>query len=116
MPLVAGARVARIWGVFKPLQSVAASGDDGRAQWTNYLAVFAHWIIAPLGVAGLVLLHRRRVPVFPLTAQFVLVTVAAVLVWGAVRFRVPADVVLIIGAGIAIDRMYASVRTRELTS
>ena len=28
---------------------------------------------------------------------------AAVLVWGAVRFRVPADVVLVMGAGIGID-------------
>jgi asparagine N-glycosylation enzyme membrane subunit Stt3 len=40
-----------------------------------------------------------------LVAQLVLVTVAAVLVWGAVRFRVPADVVLVIGAGIALDRI-----------
>ncbi len=116
LPLVVSARVARIWGVFNPVQTITASGDDGRARWTSYVAMISYWLLAPIGIGGLVVLHRRKVPVLPLVAQLVLVTLAAVLVWGAVRFRVPADVVLVIGAGIAVDRMYASVRTRELTS
>ena len=62
------------------------SGDDGRAQWTGYVAMIGFWLLAPVGLGGLVVLHRRKVPVLPLVAQLVLVTVAAVLVWGAVVF------------------------------
>jgi 4-amino-4-deoxy-L-arabinose transferase-like glycosyltransferase len=112
LPLVVSARVARIWGVFNPVQTITASGDDGRAHWTGYLAMIGFWLLAPIGLGGLVVLHRRNVPVLPLVAQLVLVTVAAVLVWGAVRFRVPADVVLVIGAGVALDRIREVYRAR----
>ena len=103
MPLVATVRVARIWGAFRPIQTVSFSADDGRARWTNYVSVISYWLIAPLGLAGLVVLYRRKTPVLPLLAQLLLVTVTAVLVWGAVRFRVPAEIVLVVGAGVTLD-------------
>ena len=61
-------------GVFNPAETITASGDDGRAQRTSYVAMISFWLLAPVGLGGLVVLHRRKVPVLPLVAQFVLVT------------------------------------------
>ena len=57
---------------------------------------------AGLAVAGGVVLSRRRVRLLPLTAQLVGVTVTAALVWGAVRFRAPAEVVIVAPDGVAV--------------
>jgi Dolichyl-phosphate-mannose-protein mannosyltransferase len=116
LPLVATVRVARIWGVFRPLQTLTAGSDDGRARWTNWLAMFSYWMLAPFGLVGLVLLWRQNVPVLPLIAQLALVTVSALLVWGAVRFRVPAEIVLVVGAGVTLDSLLRHRRARDLAS
>jgi hypothetical protein len=62
-------------------------------------------VLLPLGVAGVVVLWRRRVPISPLVGPAVAVTVTAAMVYGLTRYRVPADVGLCIGAGVAIDAL-----------
>ena len=49
------------------------------------------------------MLRRRRVPITPLVAQFVIVAVTAAAIYGLVRFRVPAEVSLVVLAAVAVD-------------
>jgi predicted metalloprotease len=54
-------------------------------------------------VVGGVRLRRRQVPITPLVAQFVIVTVTAAAIYGITRFRVPAEVSLVVLAAVAFD-------------
>jgi hypothetical protein len=54
-------------------------------------------------VVGAVMLRRRRVPITPLVSQFVIVVVTAAAIYGLVRFRIPAEVSLVVLAAVAID-------------
>jgi 4-amino-4-deoxy-L-arabinose transferase-like glycosyltransferase len=103
LPLVAAARVARMAGVFRPMQTAEQSADDGRPRWAVYATVISFWLLAPLGIAGIVILMRRRAPVLPLLAQVALVLLSAIFVWGAIRFRVPAEVAFAVCSGVALD-------------
>jgi hypothetical protein len=66
----------------------------------------------PLSIGGLVVLRKRRVPIFPFIAIAVSVTVTVALSFGITRYRAPFDVVMPVLAAVAID---AFVRWRRHT-
>jgi hypothetical protein len=104
VPLVMAVRIGRVWDVYGPLQNGKAV-EDGRPRWSTRVALFAYAALVPLALVGAVVLRRRRVSLLPLLAQVALVTVTAALVWGAIRFRAPAEVVLVVLGGVALDRI-----------
>jgi hypothetical protein len=55
LPKVVAARVGRMWGVFRPLQTVDL---DGRGVNADRVGLVASYILIPLGIAGLILLRR----------------------------------------------------------
>jgi hypothetical protein len=61
------------------------------------------WLLLPCAVVGTVMLRRRRVPITPLMAQFVVVTITAGAIYGLVRFRIPAEVSLVVLGAVALD-------------
>jgi hypothetical protein len=75
-------------------------GRDVEVSWAGF---FAFWLLVPCAVVGAVKLRRRRVPITPLVSQFVMVTITAAVIYGLVRFRVPAEVSLVVLAAVAID-------------
>lgn len=103
VPIVVAVRIGRVWEVYAPLQDASVDGDDGRPAWGNRLGLAAYAAVVPAAAVGVVILRRPRVSLVPLAAQFALVTLTATLVWGGIRFRSPADVVLVILAGVALD-------------
>lgn len=103
VPVVVAARVARVWQVYQPIADADNNLDDGRPRWSNLVALYAYVVLVPLAIAGSVLLLRRRRRVLPLMAQFAGVSVTAAIVWGAVRFRAPAELVLAILGGVALS-------------
>ena len=115
VPVVVAARVARTWQLFGPLQDARVNRDDGRPSWMNMLALGVYAALLPFAAAGTVVLHRRGVHLLPLGAQFALVTVTAATVWGAVRFRAPADVAIVVLAGVALDRLLPRVSRPPVT-
>ena len=56
-----------------------------------------------LAVLGVVVLRRRRVPVFPLLAFPITVLISVALTFGQARYRAPAEAALVILAAVAID-------------
>ena len=102
VPAVVVVRVSRVWQVYAPLQDADVAADDGRPKWRYSFGLAAYAALVPLGIAGGLRLRRRGVPLTPLTAQVALVSLTAALVWGGIRFRAPAEVVLVVLAGVAL--------------
>ena len=74
---VVAARVGRIWGVYRPIQTVTFSTGEGRPLWAAKAGLFVYWGLVPLALLGAWLTYKRRVTLIPLVAQIVLVTFTA---------------------------------------
>ena len=96
LPVVAAARVARVWGVSRTL--------EGRHRGFLEAGAVMYLVLLPLAAYGFVLLRRRRTPVWILMTPFILVTVTALLIYGDVRFREPAELSLVVLAAVGLER------------
>jgi hypothetical protein len=103
VPLVVVARVGRIIDVYRPWQNATANSEDGRSQWTTKLALVSYWVLAPLAVVGVVLARRRSVFIYPFIALTAFVLLNAALFWGAERFQVPVEILIVLGAAFTFD-------------
>jgi 4-amino-4-deoxy-L-arabinose transferase-like glycosyltransferase len=103
LPVVVAVRVARVWSLYAPGQMASYNVNEGRDEAVSWAGFVTFWILVPCAVAGGVVLRRRRVPITPLVAQFVVVTVTAAAIYGLVRFRIPAEVSLVVLAAVAVD-------------
>lgn len=105
VPVVAVTRLARVWSLYAPGYMAEYNAGEGREEWASWLGFASFWITAPLAVGGGVVLRRRRVPLTPLVAQFVMVSVTALVIYGLVRFRVPAEVAMAVLAAVGVDAL-----------
>jgi len=111
-PVVAAARVGRIWGVYAPGQMVHYSEGDlestgeGREGWASWLGFVLWWAMVPLSVYGAVLLRRHGRMVLPLVMTAAVITVTAVAFYGLVRFRIPAEIAVVVLSAAALDGLW----------
>lgn len=112
LPLVMIARVGRAWDVFRPGQARLYEFFEGRAHDASRLGLIFYYPVLALAVAGALILRRRRVPLLPLLAFPLLVTVTAALVYGLTRFRFAAEPALVVLAAVALDALAARLRAR----
>lgn len=110
VPAVVAARVGRIWGVYRPIQSVTFSTGEGRPLWAAKSGLFVYWALVPPAVLGAWLMFRRRVTLIPLVAQIVLVTFTAATVYATTRFALPGDFAVIVLAAVGIDGIVVRLR------
>jgi hypothetical protein len=116
LPFVVAVRVGRIWEVYRPVQTAQLDWIEGRGRTTGKAALVAYLATLAFASAGLMVLRARGRPLLPFVAIFVMVTITAGVFYGAVRFRVPADVALIVLAAVAIDAMLTAARTASMGS
>lgn len=116
LPAVVAARVGRVWDVYAPMQNADYNGDDGRPAWSNGVGLGAYVALVVLAVPGIWVLRNRRIAVFPLLVQWVLVTITAALVWGAIRFRVPAEMTMTVLGAAALVAFSDRMRSRAASS
>jgi hypothetical protein len=103
-PLVLAARVGRIWDVWRPVQSRDVNAMlEARGMVPSTLALAMYYPLAVTAVAGLVVLHRRRLPLSPYLSIAVMTTLTAAVSFGITRYRVGADVALVVLAAVAVD-------------
>ena len=100
LPKVVAARLGRQWELFRPLQNVEFAPIEGRDKRVALAGLLSYYALVPFAVLGVRELRRRRRRIVPLVAQFVSVSVTAAYAYGTVRFRAPAEVALVILAGI----------------
>lgn len=103
LPVVVLARVGRVVGVYRPRQQldVESRPADGRPFSTGVAALLGFYVVAVAGVVGLVLLRRRKVPIWPVVVFAGLVVVTAATTYGATRFRDSLEVALMVPAATA---------------
>lgn len=114
LPKVVAARVLRLWGVFRPEQSVGldgmvegrAGGVPGDGLQIAREAMWAYFVLLPAAAAGLVLLRRRRVQILPLLAQAFIVTVVAAMTFGLTRYRAGVEVSIVVLAAVTLSHLY----------
>jgi 4-amino-4-deoxy-L-arabinose transferase-like glycosyltransferase len=103
VPAVVGVRVLRVWDLWDPVDAAhfeASIADRHiRAQQASMIALY---VMAPLAIAGAVLLRRRGQPIALLVAPVVLVTLVAAASYGSTRFRVAAEIPIVVLASVAI--------------
>jgi len=103
LPVVMAARVGRMWDVYRPAQNVRFNDTlEGRGERASQAGLWMYYALLPLAVVGGVSLHRRRITLIPLVAPMLLISVTAALAFGTTRYRVPADVALVVLAGIGV--------------
>ncbi|MBI2705404.1 MAG: hypothetical protein HYX32_08970 [Actinobacteria bacterium] len=112
-PRVMATRVLRMFDLYNPEigneaeplgQNVRVNwAVEGRGRTPSRLGFLEYFVLLPLAVAGLVLLVRRRVPVSPLVAMPIVITVTAAITFGITRYRTPVDVMVVILAAVAAD-------------
>jgi hypothetical protein len=103
LPAVAAVRLLRSFDLWAPRSATRLEAGIGdRDLGFQRAGVLAYYLLAPLAIAGAVMLRRRREPLALLLAPFVLVAVVSVLGYGTPRFRVPAEIPIAVLAAVAV--------------
>jgi 4-amino-4-deoxy-L-arabinose transferase-like glycosyltransferase len=98
LPVVLAVRLGRVWSVYDPFQT-----PEGRSVSVQKLGTVMFFLLVPLAVAGTLVLRRRGVPVWILLAPCVVVSMTALVSYGNMRFRQPAELSLVVLAAVALD-------------
>ncbi len=102
-PKVISARVGRLFGLYRPIQT--ADLDvlfERRVEVLTRIGLFAHYLVMAAAVAGLTLLRRRGESVIPLLAMIFTAVITAAMSFGITRYRIGADVALVVLASVAV--------------
>lgn len=105
LPVVVPVRVLRSFGFWRPASTTAGDLQLQEAQigWARFVAVAQYWAYLGIAIAGVWMLRRRQVPLWPLLTPALLVAFISVLGYGTMRFRVAFEVVLPVLAAVAIE-------------
>lgn len=103
VPAVLAAREGRVWELYRPWENAAFTQFEGRPLWGAKAGLVSYWVLAVLAIPGFFFVHRRGLSVIPLVAQIVLVIGIAAFAYGSVRFRLPAEVVIVALSALTVD-------------
>ncbi len=110
-PIVAAARVGRVWGIFRVQQQVDFDVFfERRGRMPSWAGTFMYYALLPIVGCALVAMYRRRTPISPMVAIFAMVTVTTAVSIGITRYRVGADVALAVLGGVGIDALWRRLR------
>ena len=105
VPPVMGVRLLRTYDLWSPGRAISLEAlIDDADRHVEQAAFVAFYLLAALAVVGAVLVRRAGAPLAILAVPVVLVCLASVLGYGTSRFRVPADVTIVVLAAAAITR------------
>lgn len=102
VPGVVAARVGRVWAAYRPLEQLMLDTAETRELPASRVGLAMYYVLVVGAVAGAVVLVRRRVPVLPLLAPLVVVTISAAAFYGTTRFRASAEPSIVLLASVAI--------------
>jgi len=105
-PAVVAARLGRLWSVYQPRQMSELNTGEGREIWVSNLAFTSFYAIAGLAAVGAWYGRRTRsVPTWILLMPVLHVSLMGAAFYGIPRFRVPAEVGLVVLAALGTVRL-----------
>ena len=102
VPLTVAIRLLRTWGFYDPIGQARWERAENRALPVQLLGLVMYMALLPLAVAGLVLLRRRNVWIWPLLSMIALVAIISVTGYGNGRFRIAAEPVILVAASMSV--------------
>jgi len=106
--VVLPARVLRTFGLFRPAQQLNIDRTEGRNHAASEAALLTCYGLLALSVFGGRALRRRRRSALVITVPLLLTLVVSLTAYGTTRFRIAADLTLVILAAVAIDVIVTS--------
>lgn len=104
LPVVLAVRVARTWDLYRPRQQWTIERFfEGRDLRVEEAGVLMYYALVLLAIAGAVVLRRRGLPLRLLLAPAVLVTLVSLGGYGFTRFRVAAELSIVVLAAVGVD-------------
>jgi 4-amino-4-deoxy-L-arabinose transferase-like glycosyltransferase len=104
------AREGRAFAFFHPVQQI---GLDSRVETRPYhwalLGLAMYYAMVGLSIGGIVILRRRRIPVWPLLAVGLEVVVSTALTFGNTRYRTPFEVSLVLLSAVTLDWIWSRI-------
>jgi hypothetical protein len=98
------AKEGRAFGLFHPLEQIRLDSTvETRPYRWALVGLGMYYALAVLSVGGLVLLRRRRIPIFPLLAVVLDVVVSVALTFGQTRYRTTAEVTLVLASSVLLE-------------
>lgn len=115
LPKVAAVRVLRTFQMYEPEQQGRLATFEGRRLLTERITGWILWATLPLALAGALHLGRTRrwVDLWLLTAPVGVVVLVAAATYGNPRFRIAAEVPLLILAGLGLQAGVAAWQQRR---
>jgi 4-amino-4-deoxy-L-arabinose transferase-like glycosyltransferase len=106
LPVVMAARIARMWDLYRPGQNVRFNWQlEARGEATSWAALAGWYLLLPFAVGGLVTLWRRNLPLSPILGPALMISVTAAWTFGTTRYRIPADVALVVAAAVGAEAL-----------
>ena len=88
LPVVLLARLGRIWEVFRPVQNVELNEFfEQRGHQASWATLIGYYVMVPFAIGGLVVLRRRRIPIYPFLAIVVAISLTVMLGFPVTRYR-----------------------------
>ncbi|MEX1217444.1 MAG: glycosyltransferase family 39 protein [Acidimicrobiales bacterium] len=107
LTVVIPARIGRMWGLYEPLEQVRLDINEGRPSFPSKLGFLQYLLLAPSALAGAVIQWRRRQPLLVIGLWAVLATVTAAIAFGNTRYRIAAEVSIVLLASIAFEALWS---------
>lgn len=101
VPGVVLARLGRGLSVWRTEQMIEFNAGEGREPWASRIGLWQYWILFPLAVWGWWRWPSGQ-PRWPALATAGLSVVVIASFYGIPRFRIPAEVVIVLGAAVTV--------------
>lgn len=104
-PVVVAARLGRGLSVWRTDAMTNLNTGEGREPWASRIGLWQYWTLVPVAVFGF-RKWRGQQPRWPLVVTAGLSVLLIVGTYGIPRFRIAAEVVIVIGAAAGIDALW----------
>ena len=111
IPGVVAARVGRGLSIWDTSGTTWLNTGEGREKWASNIGLWQYWILTPLAVWGWWRWPSRQ-PRWPALVTAGLSVLVIAVFYGIPRFRIPAEVVIVLGAAITVESLGSSLFAR----